>query len=178
MRGLQPLRAAGVAIAELLDWLAARAASGTVVRTVGEVIGGTVKPGVPTPPLRPGNLLGNASLENDVDRNGVADCWQRAGYGTNTFSWARVAGRTGGTAEQLTVSAISSGDRKLISALDNGSCAPKAVPGREYRVSGWYAVDRAGALRPLHARRDRRLAASGTRADTCPRRPAGRRPRG
>ena len=136
--GCSPYGQPESAIAQLLDWLAARAASGTVVRTVGEVIGGAVKPGVPTPALRPGNLVGNASLENDVDGNGVADCWQRAGYGTNTFSWTRVAGRTGGTAEQLTVSAVSSGDRKLISALDNGSCAPQAVPGREYRVSGWY----------------------------------------
>ena len=126
------------AIAELLDRLAAHAASGTVVRTVGEVIGGTVKPGVETPAARPGNLFGNPSLENDVDTNGVADCWQRAGYGTSTFSWARVEGRTGGAAEQLTVNTISSGDRKLISPLDSGSCAPRATPGREYRVGGWY----------------------------------------
>jgi hypothetical protein len=68
----------------------------------------------------------------------VADCWQRAGYGTNTYSWSRVPGRNGGSAEQLTIDSLASGDRKLISPLDSGGCAPATTPGRVHEVAGWY----------------------------------------
>src|SRR5690606_31293089 len=37
----------------------------------------------------PTNLITNPSLESDANNDGVADCWQRAGFGTNSFVWTR-----------------------------------------------------------------------------------------
>ncbi len=85
----------------------------------------------------PGSIQ-NASLETDANNDGIADCWLRGGYGTNTFTWSRVAGRTGSFAESLQVTARSSGDRKLVQTQDAGTCAPAATPGTRYALSTWY----------------------------------------
>ncbi|MFN8122982.1 MAG: polysaccharide deacetylase family protein [Thermoleophilia bacterium] len=126
-------------LAAFADWLATRAASGTVVRTAGEVVGGTVAPPV-LGPARTGNLLRNPSFEADADANGVPDCWVRTGYGVNTFTWSRMNGaRTGLFAELLAISALTSGDRKLITTMDApGGCAPWATPGHAYAIGEWY----------------------------------------
>lgn len=88
------------------------------------------------------NLLQNGGLEQDAGGDGVADCWQHAGYGSNTFTWSRTAAAHGGAAaEQLTVSGLASGDRKLVSAFDQGACAPSPTPGHQLDVSGWYRTD-------------------------------------
>ena len=88
------------------------------------------------------NLLKNPSLELDSDRNGTPDCWQRAGYGTNTFAWSRSAdAHSGGWAEQVIISSLESGDRKLVSAQDSGSCAPLGRAGHTYQVSAWFKAD-------------------------------------
>jgi peptidoglycan/xylan/chitin deacetylase (PgdA/CDA1 family) len=125
-------------LAQLLDWLVLRAPSGTVVRTVGEVIGGGLKP----PPLVPDNLLQNPSLESDRNADGLPDCWFLGGYGTNAFNWTRTAdAHSGSFAERLDITSYTSGDRKLMTPLDplvQGMCAPVAVPGRSYRVSGYF----------------------------------------
>lgn len=88
-----------------------------------------------------GNLLTNPSLEIDADGNGTADCWQRAGYGTNTFTWTRLGpgqGHGSDYAESLQVTSRTSGDRKLIQLLDAGTCAPAVTAGARYALSGWY----------------------------------------
>ena len=80
----------------------------------------------------------NASLETDANSDGVPDCWLLGGYGTNTATWSRVAGRTGSFAESLQVTARTSGDRKLVQTQDAGTCAPAATPGTRYALSAWY----------------------------------------
>lgn len=126
-------------LAAFADWLAPRAATGTVVRTAGEVVGGPAAPAVLGPP-RPGNLLPNPSLEADADANGVPDCWMRTGFGVSTFAWRRLAaGHTGAFAEQLSITALTSGDRKLITTMDApGGCAPWVTPGRALTIRQWY----------------------------------------
>ena len=120
--------------AQFLDWLQPRAANGTVVRTVRQVMDMPAPP----PPDPATNLLTNPSLEADTDGDQVPDCWQLGGFGANTFSWARTTdARTGGFAERSTVSAYTDGDRKLVSRQDQGACAPSAVPGHAYTVQAW-----------------------------------------
>lgn len=88
-----------------------------------------------------GNLLTNPSLEIDANNNGVADCWQRAGYGTNTYTWTRLGpgqGHGSDYAESLQVTSRTSGDRKLIQLLDAGTCAPAVTAGARYALSSWY----------------------------------------
>lgn len=87
-----------------------------------------------------GNLLTNPSLEMDANNNGFTDCWQRAGYGTNAYTWSRVSGlaHSGNFAESLTVTSRTSGDRKLLQTLDSSACAPAVTEGARYTLSGWY----------------------------------------
>jgi len=86
------------------------------------------------------NLLTNPSLEMDANNNGYTDCWQRAGYGTNAYTWSRVSGlaHSGNFAESLTVTSRTSGDRKLLQTLDSSGCAPTVTAGARYALSGWY----------------------------------------
>jgi peptidoglycan/xylan/chitin deacetylase (PgdA/CDA1 family) len=143
-----------------LDWLAPRAGRGTTVRTVGDTLATTTTPTTTTttapattttttapttttttapptqsPPPAP-NLVKNPSLEQ---RSGSAPtCFSRTGFGTSTFSWEGVAdARTGAWAERLTISAISSGDRKLVPTMSAG-CALEASAGTAYDMSVWY----------------------------------------
>jgi hypothetical protein len=121
-------------LAAFLDWLQPRAATGTTVRTVDQVIGGTLKPGVPavTPPV-----VQNPSLETGTST--TPDCFQLGGYGTNTPTWARGAGaHTGSAAETLTITAYTDGDGKLVTKQDAGACAPKGTPGHTYKIGVWY----------------------------------------
>lgn len=141
--GCDPYSVSPATLASFLDWLAPRAASGTTVKTVREVVGGSVQPGVGGPPPAPtgslANLLENPSLEDDSNGDGVPNCWQRGGYGSNAYAWARTAdAHAGAAAQQAEVTAYTSGDRKLISSQDLGSCAPSAVTGHTYQVAGWY----------------------------------------
>jgi hypothetical protein len=89
-----------------------------------------------------GNLLTNSSLEIDANNDKIADCWQRAGIGTNTFVWTRLNGaataHSGNFAESLQVTSRSSGDRKLVQLQDAGTCAPTITAGARYTLSGWY----------------------------------------
>ncbi|GAA3243729.1 polysaccharide deacetylase family protein [Actinocorallia longicatena] len=120
-----------------LDWLQPRAASGTTVKTVDQVIGGPLQPGVPgTPPPGPAGVQ-NPSLETAT--GGVPDCFQLGGWGTSTHAWTRVAdAHTGSWAEQVKITAYTDGDRKLVTRQDAGTCAPPVTPGHVYRLGAWY----------------------------------------
>jgi peptidoglycan/xylan/chitin deacetylase (PgdA/CDA1 family) len=127
-------------LAAFLDWLATRASRGTTVALMDTVIGGALKPPVSWPPTgEPAQLFKNPSLETDSNGDGTPDCWQRGGFGTNTFTWTRTSdAHSGSWAQQVRISSISSGDRKLISLQDSGTCSPAAVSGHRYRISAWY----------------------------------------
>lgn len=129
---------------QFIDWLAPRAASkGTVVKTVGAVIGGTTKPAVagPVAPAAPPgvNAIQNPSLETFNSGTGLPACYLAGGYGTNTPTWAVTTdAHTGTSAVQLTMANYASGDAKLVPSLDLGECAPTVTPGTTYTIGEWY----------------------------------------
>jgi peptidoglycan/xylan/chitin deacetylase (PgdA/CDA1 family) len=129
-------------LAGFLDWLAPRAAAGTSVKTVRDVIGGDVKAPVPGPPLpavRRGNMLLNASLESDADGSGFPDCWQQNSWGGNSSHWTRTTdAHKGHFAEQVHVTSYTSGAVRLLSQQDLGYCAPTARAGDTYKLGVWY----------------------------------------
>jgi hypothetical protein len=81
----------------------------------------------------------NAGLEKDANADSTPDCWAEMGHGDNTSSFVRTShAHSGSWAEKLSISALTGGDRKLLTALDDGTCAPAVVPGSHYRLGGWY----------------------------------------
>lgn len=136
---------------DFLSWLALRATDGTAVRNVAEVIGGNLQPAVAGPPpasRRDGaELLGNPSMERDTNGDGIPDCWQRGGYGDNSWSWSNSADPHGGSAAmQVAINRFVTGDRRIMTPQDLGACAPGTVVGHSYQVSGWYRLSGAGRL--------------------------------
>jgi len=86
-----------------------------------------------------GTDLRNASLEVDANNDGVPDCWQKLGYGTNTFTFSMTSdAHTGLFGEREDMTAYTNGDRKLVVTQDTGNCALPIVPGASYRISAWY----------------------------------------
>ncbi|MDJ0315373.1 polysaccharide deacetylase family protein [Arthrobacter sp. H35-D1] len=137
--GTDPLTISPALFGQFATWLKARPAT-TLVKTVDQVIGGTLKPAVPGPVAtsQPGeNMVTNPSLE--AISSGVPQCWQNGGYGTNTAAFSTVSpGRTGSTAAVLTVTGYSDGDAKWLPVQDLGECATAATPGQTYALSAWY----------------------------------------
>ncbi|AGL20822.1 Ig-like domain-containing protein [Actinoplanes sp. N902-109] len=126
-----------------LSWLTPRAADGTVVRTVAEVVGGDVQPSVtgPVPPPRDvtAGLLHNQSMDADTSGDGIPDCWQRGGYGDNSWAWANSSTpHSAPAAMQVSISSFTSGDRRIMTPQDLGACAPEIVPGHTYQMKAWY----------------------------------------
>jgi len=88
---------------------------------------------------RGGNMLANASLETDTGGGSTPDCWQQGGTGTSTYSWARTStAHTGSWGETVTITAYTSGDRKLVTSQQANACSPRVNPGSTYNVGGWY----------------------------------------
>ena len=88
------------------------------------------------------NLLNNPSLETDANGDQVPDCWQRAGFGTNTATFAFVSDAfDGARAENVTITSFTSGARRLVSTQDSGACAPAATPGRTYTMTAHYKAN-------------------------------------
>jgi peptidoglycan/xylan/chitin deacetylase (PgdA/CDA1 family) len=122
-----------------LTWLNGQQESGAVaVKTMHEVIGGPVNPGVPGPPPT-GASLQNPSLENPTSGEEPPECWREGGFGTNSASFARTSeAHSGAWAGRLSVSGYVSGDAKVLVRQDEGDCAPQVTPGRAYTVGSWY----------------------------------------
>jgi hypothetical protein len=129
-------------LTSFLDWLQPRAASGTVVKTVRQVVGGPVQPAVngPAPTPLPGpNLFRNPSLEADADGDGKPDCWDPIGYGTNSATFTPTPdAHSGHLAERMDVTSFASGAQRLFSHMDLGGCAPTVTPGHNYTLSAYY----------------------------------------
>jgi peptidoglycan/xylan/chitin deacetylase (PgdA/CDA1 family) len=132
---------------DLLDWLAAT--DGVVVRTVHQVVGGPPRALVTgaEAPNREGRLV-NASLEIAGSPDGIFSgleasyCWRRAGYGDNVARWKRVRRAHSGTwAEQVELRSLATGDQKLMTRTDTGSCSPGVSEGRRYTLGAWYMAD-------------------------------------
>jgi peptidoglycan/xylan/chitin deacetylase (PgdA/CDA1 family) len=124
-----------------LAWLQTQNVS---IKTVGQVIGGSVQPAVTAPTVPPAgvgvNAVVNPSLETaDPNNAGFPYCWVSSTGAGTTASYAETAGaHTGSVAETVTVSAFTGGDAKLITKQDLGECTPTAVAGDSYVASGWY----------------------------------------
>ena len=143
----------------LLDWIAARRIP---VRTVDEVIGGRARPAVAGPSGTPqeGRLV-NPSLELPGSPDGQftglesSYCWRRAGFGTNVASWRRVrTGRSGSLAEEVRIRRRGTGDRKLITRTDTGSCSPAVREGHRYELGGWYRGQAAPRMIAYYQQKD------------------------
>ncbi|MBG6057082.1 peptidoglycan/xylan/chitin deacetylase (PgdA/CDA1 family) [Cryobacterium sp. MP_M3] len=138
--GADPLTVSPTLFSQFAAWLKARPAT-TTVKTVDQVIGGTVKPAVSGPVVAPkpagSNLITNPSVETLTA--GVPQCWQKGSYGTNTPTFSTVTpGHTGTRATQLRVTGYVNGDAKWLPALDLGGCSPPATPGHAYALGAWY----------------------------------------
>jgi peptidoglycan/xylan/chitin deacetylase (PgdA/CDA1 family) len=124
-----------------LAWLQSQNVS---VKTVNQVIGGSVQSAVTAPAVPPAgagvNGVANASLETaDPNNAGFPYCWVPSTGAGTTASYAQTSGaHTGSVAETVTVSAFTAGDAKLITKQDLGQCAPTVVAGDSYVASGWY----------------------------------------
>ncbi|MET0929661.1 MAG: polysaccharide deacetylase family protein [Aeromicrobium sp.] len=131
---------------QFASWLKARttaATRNTQVLTVGDAVGGAVKPAVNGPaapgPIGPGvNGIVNPGLET-LDADGTPSCWMTGGYGTNTAAVSVTSpGRTGARAGRVTVSGYVDGDAKWLPRFDSGGCSPTVAPGRTYSLRSWY----------------------------------------
>ncbi|WP_231391715.1 polysaccharide deacetylase family protein [Arthrobacter sp. 35W] len=94
---------------------------------------------VPPPPAPGTNLVQNAGLE--TPSGATPQCWQGAGFGTNTAAFSTVTGaeaHSGTAAEKLAITAYTNGDAKLLSTLDSGACSPAAIAGNTYSLRAWY----------------------------------------
>ena len=85
------------------------------------------------------NLVPDPGMES-LDAGGFPVCWERSGWGTNVSTIAATsAAHTGAEAMQVSISSISSGDRKAMMA-ENAACAPAVTTGHQYDLSVWYTT--------------------------------------
>jgi peptidoglycan/xylan/chitin deacetylase (PgdA/CDA1 family) len=137
VEGCGPDTVTPATLGALADWLAGeRAAARVQVRTTAQAVGGPVAPVVPSASVAPVTLP-NGSLEDGT--GALPACWTGTGFGTSTATFTRVAdARTGTRAVRVDMTAWTSGDRKLITTMDGGTCAPRVVPGRRYTLRAGY----------------------------------------
>ncbi len=119
---------------QFATWLAQRQATGTVVRTVDQVIGGGARPLVPPPAPARRDRLVNASLEEPGPRGWVPTKW-----GRNNPQWTRTKdAHSGQWAQRLDITDYASGDAKLMQRLDMGEVASAVHGDNTYTLSAWY----------------------------------------
>jgi hypothetical protein len=83
-------------------------------------------------------MLAYASLESATGSS-TPDCWQLGGTGTNTFTWTRSStAHSGSLGENVTITAYTNGDRKLVTSQGANACSPRVSPGGTYNLGGWY----------------------------------------
>jgi peptidoglycan/xylan/chitin deacetylase (PgdA/CDA1 family) len=132
-------------LGKVASWLDGQAAHGTVVRTIRQVIGGTVRPPTagPRPRPIPSPGIANARLAAKTG-SGAPRCFQQAVYGgaAATFSYERAGGPHAEAAESVHITRLGAGNAKLMPALDLGQCAPEVLPGHAYTAAVWYKSDR------------------------------------
>jgi peptidoglycan/xylan/chitin deacetylase (PgdA/CDA1 family) len=132
-------------------WLARRRDVGTVVKTVGQVVGGPLAPMVGAPaPRRHGvvnpllDVLGEPGGVNPANEAPTKSapfpvCWMQADYGQNAVNWRRIrGGHHGPWAVRLTMTSHRGGDAKLLQQFDTGQCSIPVTSGQSYNVATWY----------------------------------------
>jgi peptidoglycan/xylan/chitin deacetylase (PgdA/CDA1 family) len=125
-------------LAAFLDWLEAQRSAGVVVKTVGEVVSGPLRP-------VPASSFGKStqpSALGPVATDGLPACWTLAGFGRNTVSHDVQPGpQPAVPAIRLSMRDHVDGNAKLVPALDLGECAPAATPGVRYQLTTNYTSD-------------------------------------
>ncbi|WP_375001386.1 polysaccharide deacetylase family protein [Aeromicrobium sp. CTD01-1L150] len=125
---------------QFVRWLGPRHKLGTVVRSVGDAVGGPSRPVVRGParePLAPGeNGVANPGMEQ-IGPDGTPTCWMRGGYGSNSALHGTSEGRAGRGASVRVTDHVD-GDAKWLPTFDMGDCAPPVMAGRSYSVRSWY----------------------------------------
>lgn len=130
---------------QFTQWLVARRVlRNTVVKTVGDTVGGAVKPGVNGPPVTPptpgANAVVNPGMET-LNPDGSPQCWMKGGYGSNTAVLdLTTSARSGSRAGRVAVSSYVDGDAKWLQQFDLGGCSPTVTPGHTYSLRQWYAA--------------------------------------
>ena len=130
-----------------LDWLEIEVDAGRVaVKTMHEVIGGSLQPevAVDPAPLRTGNLLLNPSFEQ-AGVNGPADCWSNISNGPDTPPTITTTSDAHDGAKALAINVPAGYDswgyNLIAPSLDLAECSPTAIGGHHYTFSGWYKGD-------------------------------------
>jgi hypothetical protein len=91
------------------------------------------------------NLLVNPDLEF-LGGTGFPNCWEMSGWGDNRFTYTLTSqAHSGANAMALSMSDISSGDRKMMMA-ENPGCAPTVTPGHQYDLGVWYTANTPNAV--------------------------------
>ena len=130
---------------QFLDWLQGEVVAGRVqVKTVHEVIGGTLKPevAIDQAPVRTGNMLINPSFET-AGANGLpSSCWSNVNNGPDVPPAIATTNdaHNGAKALAITVPATypSWGYNLIAPSLDLAQCSPTAIAGHHYTFTGWY----------------------------------------
>ncbi|GAA2069288.1 polysaccharide deacetylase family protein [Microbacterium hatanonis] len=127
---------------QFLSWLKQHmAAANTVVKTVGDAVGGTAKP-VVNGPVVPAAAAGVNAIKNpgmETLTAGAPSCWMQGGWGQNTAAFSKGSPAHGGSvASRVSMSNYVSGDAKLLPQFDLGACAPTVVTGHTYSLRSWY----------------------------------------
>lgn len=130
---------------QFAKWLAARATSGTVTRTVRQMVGDGTEPTlhpVEAPARVGGNLLSNPSLERFSGNTLNPQCWMLADTGHQVSFWSKqTPGHDGAWAVQLRAGEPLTSNRRMKTMMDDGGCAPLVVMGGRYEFSVWYQSD-------------------------------------
>jgi len=88
---------------------------------------------------RGGNLLANAGLETNTGGGSAPDCWHEGDPGTNTAAWTyTTSAHSGSHAENVTISAYTSGSAQLVTAQGTSACSPRVPAGSAYTLGAWY----------------------------------------
>jgi peptidoglycan/xylan/chitin deacetylase (PgdA/CDA1 family) len=124
----------------VLKWLHGQGRHNVVVKTMGQVIGGPVRPPVAGPSPRPLPPPGVANGDLAQAAGAVPACFQEMDYGETaaSFSYQLGGGPHGSAAETITVTRTGSVHAKLVQAMDLGLCAPSVSPGNAYTAGAWY----------------------------------------
>ena len=127
---------------DFLAWLEPRAARGTVVATVDQIIGGETRPVVagpaPVRPLRAEQLLANGQLEAwPAEADQPPDCWLYGGSGVGRV-WSRSSESFTGSFSQEVEVSDREGNARLLSTQDMGTCATPARGGQNFHFTARY----------------------------------------
>jgi Polysaccharide deacetylase len=140
--GCSPYAVSPAKLGELLDWLASLRSQGVEIKTVRQVIGGSVQPVVKAPYAPPvldtSNLLQNPSLETHATGKNP-DCWEPHEWGDGVASFSRTSSaHSGSYAERVNLTKVTEGGARLTVARDLGQCSPSVISGHRYVMGTWY----------------------------------------